>query len=547
MSEGEIDEPGEAMTGGDPRGLDDVSPAALRIDEIERSRVFFAVVLVLTIGGVVAAFLTHGDPMARLVVIIASVLSALSAIYALVVVLHIERYHPQRLIPPGIPILLGALAGMYYWGVLSPITGMLVYGVYFFSLGIDAQFVTLNYVVIAGTHGVLGAGIMMGALADRGVVRMAALHRTDQVVLLAIIEGLYLLAFITARLSRKATLRAVARVEEAARAVAHREALLAEARAELERVRDVGGAGKYSELSIGSYRLGALIGRGGIGEVYDAHHVGTGSPAAVKLLRADALGDQVQVQRLLREADAAARIVSRNVVRVFDVGTTASGVPFIVMERMHGYDLAHELRSMRRLGLAETRVIIDDIAAGLEAARQVGIVHRDLKPHNVFGATEGRAGRIWKIVDFGVSKLGSSGTLTAGQVIGTPSYMSPEQARAQEIDHRADVYSLAAILYRAVTGYAAFSGNDIATTLYEVVHRIPAQPSTLAELPRDVDRVLALGLAKPRQARFSTAPELARAFAAAIDDELAPELRARADALIAHAPWGRFLRSGPSR
>jgi eukaryotic-like serine/threonine-protein kinase len=521
---------------------DAVSPArALRLDEIERSRVFFTVVLALTVGGIVSALASNGDDRARIVVTVASVVSGLSAVHALSVTLDPVRYHPRRLIVPGIPVVLGALAGVYYWGVISPVTGMLVYGIYFFSLGVDVHFATVNYLVIALSYGLLGAGIMTDIVADRGLVRMADLERIDQLSLLSIVEALYLTAFVTARLSQRATLRAVSRLEQAVRAVALRDAVLAEARAELDRVRDIGGAGKYSELTVGWYRLGALIGRGGIAEVYEARHVTTGKAAAVKLLRPDALGDQVQVQRLLREAQAASRIECRNVVRVFDVGKTIAGAPFIIMERMHGYDLAHELRSRRRIAPREMQRIVDDIAAGLDAAHRVGIVHRDLKPHNVFGATESGNLRVWKIVDFGVSKLGSTGTLTAGHVIGTPGYMSPEQARAEDVDRRTDVYALAAIVFRAVTGHAAFGGCDIATTLYGVVHRIPTQPSRLAALPRDLDRVLAIGLAKQKTDRFATALELAGWFAAAIGEALTAEQRARADELIARAPWGSSI------
>ncbi len=179
----------------------------------------------------------------------------------------------------------------------------------------------------------------------------------------------------------------------------------------------------------------------------------------------------------------------------------------------------------------------EHVALGLESARAAGIVHRDLKPHNIFFAEEADMRR-WKILDFGVSKSGGSGTLTQGHVIGTPAYMAPEQARGESVDHRADVYSLAAILYRAVTGHPAFTGKDVPTTLYEVVYRVPTQPTLLAQLPVDIDRVLALGLAKRAADRFETALELARWFAAAVESSLDPAQRRRADELIARQPWG---------
>src|SRR4029079_4934929 len=169
-----------------------------------------------------------------------------------------------------------------------------------------------------------------------------------------------------------------------------------------------------------------------------------------------------------------------------------------------------------------------------------GIVHRDLKPHNVFFAEEGGLRR-WKILDFGVSKVGGSGTLTQGHVVGTPAYMAPEQARGEDVDHRADVYSLAAIIYRAVTGHPVFSGKDVPATLHDVVYAIPTRPSMLAQLPADVDRVLAIGLAKDPRERFAFALELARWFSAAVTQGLDVDQRRRADELIARYPWSARL------
>jgi serine/threonine-protein kinase len=227
---------------------------------------------------------------------------------------------------------------------------------------------------------------------------------------------------------------------------------------------------------------------------------------------------------------------------VLEVGTTTGEIPFLAMERLRGHDLAHQLRRQRRLQLTEAEQLANEVAAGLDAARAAGIVHRDLKPHNVFFAEDGAVQR-WKILDFGVSKVGGSGTLTKGHVVGTPAYMAPEQARGEDVDHRADVYSLAAILYRSVTGHPAFSGKDVPTTLYDVVYRVPTQPSILAPVPGDIDRVLAIGLAKHPGDRFATAHELAAWFAAATREHLTPAQRRRADDLTDKQPWGTRLSS----
>jgi serine/threonine-protein kinase len=171
--------------------------------------------------------------------------------------------------------------------------------------------------------------------------------------------------------------------------------------------------------------------------------------------------------------------------------------------------------------------MVRHVGAGLTAAAAAGIVHRDIKPQNLFfhhGA--------WKILDFGVARLEDHGdTLTSGNVVGTPSYMAPEQARGQPVDHRTDLYALAACAYRALTGHPPHAAGEIAETLYRVVHTAPRRP------PDDVDYVLALGLAKRADDRFTTAREFADALAAALADELPVVLRARADALVRRGAW----------
>src|SRR5688572_14487396 len=182
------------------------------------------------------------------------------------------------------------------------------------------------------------------------------------------------------------------------------------------------------------------------------------------------------------------------------------------MERLTGVDLAGHLRERGRLDLDETIEMARQLAAGLEAARKAGIVHRDLKPQNVF-RIDGPV-PTWKILDFGVSKLvGHGGTLTQGHVIGTPQYMAPEQARGEEVDHRADVYALAAIVYRCLTGRPPFGGAGVPQILYAVVHTLPPRPSSLAELPPGADDVLARGLAKRPGDRFADATAFAAALA----------------------------------
>ncbi len=510
---------------------------AMRLDEVERTRVFLKVAFTMCVLGAVMALVTGGDVVAQRVVVIGSVLGAFGAGWILMIARDDDGYRQDRVIVPGTLIVAGAMSGVYYWGIASPVAGMLVYGIYFFSLG-SSRTVTLGmYLLVATIHLLLGIGVITDLLHDRGIISLEGVVLRDQLAVLLIIEFLYLIAFITARKSQRVTLDAMNKLEQAVRGVAQREALLAEARAELDRALKIGGPGRFTDQVVGAFRLGILIGRGGMGEVYEAHGVSDKREAAVKLLHPGTLADPTSVQRFIREAQTAAKLDCPYVVRVLEVGTTQGEVPFLAMERLRGHDLAHTLRRKRRIDLVAARTVCEHVSIGLDAARKAGIVHRDLKPHNIFLGEDG-ATRRYKILDFGVSKSGGSGTLTQGHVVGTPAYMAPEQARGEDVDHRADVYSLAAILYRSITGNPAFTGKDVPSTLYEVVYRVPTQPSVLATLPTDVDRVLAIGLAKSRDDRFETAVELAEWFGLAIESRLSPEQRRRADALIEKHPWG---------
>jgi serine/threonine-protein kinase len=145
---------------------------------------------------------------------------------------------------------------------------------------------------------------------------------------------------------------------------------------------------------------------------------------------------------------------------------------------------------------------------------------------------------MWKVLDFGVSKIGFAGSMTGGRAVGTAGYMAPEQVTGQPVDHRADVFALAVIAYRVLTGHPPFSGDDYAGLMFKVFHVQPVRPGVLVPLPPDVEAVLAIGLAKRATDRFATALELAEALALALREELGDELRGRAAALLAVAPWG---------
>ncbi|MEZ4366091.1 MAG: serine/threonine-protein kinase [Kofleriaceae bacterium] len=529
---------GAATGGPDSLSAFTTSPAeALRLDEILRTRVFLKLALVVVVAALVAIVIADGDPVAKTVVALGCGVIAVVAPWMLWVTREPEGYTTRRIVIVAIAGGLGASSSLVYWGAASPATAVILFGIYFFSLGTQPGVTVILYALCAASHLGFSALVIAGAADDPGLVPLTALAVRDQVATTLVVQVLFAVAFVTGRASRRTTLAAVSRLDAAVRVVSQREAVLAEVRQELDRALKLGGPGRYTDQVVGSFRLGPLIGRGGMGEVYEAVHTGDGSAAAVKLLHPSTLADAHHVERFVREAELVARLDCPHIVAVREVGTTAGELPYLAMERLRGHDLAHYLRRRRAVAPSLVVELVRDVAIGLEAARNAGVVHRDLKPHNLFAAEVGGRRR-WKILDFGVSKaIGSQGTLTGGHVVGTPAFMAPEQARGEEVDHRADVYALAAIAYRALCGQPPHRGRDVPSTLHDVVYGAPRQPSALATLPVDLDRVLALGLAKARDDRFATAAEFAQALAAATAGSLDDALRARADAVLRRSPW----------
>jgi len=344
----------------------------------------------------------------------------------------------------------------------------------------------------------------------------------DQIVVQLLVQSILLATLVTARMSRRATLFAFGELEQAVRLAAHREALLLEAREELERALRPG-RGRFSEQSLGGYMLGEVLGRGAMGEVYEAQ--GKDGIVAVKVLSQASLHNPNHVQRFLRELRTAASVVSPHVARVIEVGERP--VPYLVMEKLDGQSLSEILRSKRSLSRDEAQELVHQVGLGITAAAKVGVIHRDLKPQNIFHDRG-----TWKVLDFGVSRvLDQSDTLTKGDVVGTPTYMAPEQARGETVDHRSDLYALAAIMYRAITGQPPYAGGEVAETLYRVVHTRPRRPSTIADVPDQLDLVLAIGMARDPEKRFATAGELTAAIADAFAGTLPETVAARGRAL----------------
>jgi eukaryotic-like serine/threonine-protein kinase len=514
----------------------DVPAEAMRLAEVGRVRVFSAVMIAFGVMGLFMIPLLGGDPLAkRLFQVVPAVVIGLG--FVLLATTRVpDRYRDWHLAAVSLTVVPLTLAPLYYFGVFSPFPIIAALGIYMYSQSQNRGYAAANYALQTGGHALLAAGILSGFIRDRGLITAGDLPLRDQITIQVAVVLTLTMAFILGRASRAKALYATQELQAAVRRAAHQEALAQEARAQLERVR-IGGPGRHTDQVYGSFRLGNLIGRGAMGEVYQAVHLQTGEPAAVKLLFPNVLSQPDHVARFLREARAAGSLQVANVVRVLEAPDPDAAVPYLAMEWLNGRDLAYELRERGRLPPSEVHELAEHVAAALEAARAASIVHRDLKPHNII-RHQGDYGYVWKVLDFGASKLlDGDDSLTQGHLVGTPAYMAPEQARGEDVDHRADLFALAAITYRALTGNPLYRSRDIPALLYDVVHTMPERPGAIVQLPADVDLVLAVGLAKAKSDRFDSAGEFARCLARALDGRLDDRTRVRAHALLAQRPW----------
>jgi len=233
------------------------------------------------------------------------------------------------------------------------------------------------------------------------------------------------------------------------------------------------------DLIADKYRLGEKLGEGGMGEVWKAHNDTLDIDVAIKLIRGEVATSDM-ADRLLHEARAAARLGHPAIVRINDFGKTGLGDPYIVMELLAGEDLARALETRGRLSAIKAIRTMLPIAHALTVAHTKGIVHRDLKPENVFLARTDDGGIQPKLVDFGVAKLELPQThriTQSGALLGSPLYMSPEQARGDDVDHRADVWALGVVLYESMTGRPPFEGKNYNAIIYSIIAN-PATPIT---------------------------------------------------------------------
>lgn len=270
----------------------------------------------------------------------------------------------------------------------------------------------------------------------------------------------------------------------------------------------------------GAYRLVRVIGQGGMGAVYEAVQLRLNKRVAVKLMARELASSQTALARFHREAEITSQLGHPHLVNVIDFGTAETGEPYLVMEYLEGEDLEHRIAREHRLPVEATVHIIRQVASALGAAHARDIVHRDLKPANIFLMAASGEPDFVKVLDFGISKVkAASARLTrAKAVVGTPNYMSPEQAtgKVEETDHRADQWALACIAWESLTGRTPFLADDPTALLYQIVNMDPPPLAPLAPgLQPDVEGVLRQALSKRFTNRFPTIREFARAFESA--------------------------------
>ncbi len=277
---------------------------------------------------------------------------------------------------------------------------------------------------------------------------------------------------------------------------------------------------RIGEILNGRYRVEALIGAGGQGVVYRAVDKVDGEAVAIKILRDEIAADPGWRERMFREAQAMASLLGTAAVRVLDQGWTADRAHFLVMELLHGHDLESALLSIeaggRRAEPHQLLSILNPVVATLERAHAHGIVHRDLKPANIYLLHDGDV----RLLDFGFAKFTRLPGLTLnGYIAGSPSYIAPEMwlKGSEKIDQRVDVYSLAAVAFRALAGRPPFVGKTL-SDFYLAATTAPRPRLTglRDDLPPDVDEWVELALAIDPDARFSTVSALVKALSTAL-------------------------------
>jgi eukaryotic-like serine/threonine-protein kinase len=278
-------------------------------------------------------------------------------------------------------------------------------------------------------------------------------------------------------------------------------------------------------LVAGKYEVLDLIGRGGMGSVWQGRHASLGTRVAIKFVDPEHAQSAEARSRFVTEARAAATIQSKHAIQIYDHGVTDDGRPYIVMEMLQGEPLDRRIERLGHLSLQDTARILAQVCRALQRAHEAGIIHRDLKPENIFLVrSPDDDDETAKVLDFGIAKImAAPGTQAAtsstktGAVLGTPYYMSPEQARGlRNIDHRTDLWSLGVIAFKCVTGVLPFEGESVGDLLVNICTGPVPSPSAVApRLPKAFDSWFLRSMERDPSKRFSQASELSNALSLA--------------------------------
>jgi serine/threonine-protein kinase len=279
---------------------------------------------------------------------------------------------------------------------------------------------------------------------------------------------------------------------------------------------------------MGSYQLGELLGRGGMGEDYKATHRMLARPAAIKLIRTETLGAvdeeaaKLAITRFRREAEAAANLRSEHTVELYDFGVTDDGTLYLVMEFLNGMDLETLVRESGQLPAGRVIHILRQVCDSLEEAHALGLVHRDIKPANIHLGQVGLRHDFVKVLDFGlvkeVSKVSdvesSLATIPGQMAVGTPAYMAPEMALGEPVDGRADIYALGCVAYYLTTGQLVFEADKAFQMIAKHLQAAPVPPSLRTDRPvsPELESLILRCLAKDAKDRPQSASELAQAL-----------------------------------
>jgi tRNA A-37 threonylcarbamoyl transferase component Bud32 len=515
-----------------------LSEQALDAVELQRTKGMLAGIAISSAITAGIVFVLHGDTLAMK--IHAGALLATAAMAGIATLLF-SRELAKWVVASQIAVLL---TGFYFWGFFSAYSSLVPLTVYILAgVATRAEMIAGTSALVAAQSG-FGVATILGWLSSRGLVEpvLARVPIWGQLVALALLQGITIGAMIAGRAARARSIEVLDAHHKSQIELARREAQLAEAYADARAAREagLGGVGRFTEATIDGMKLGEVLGRGAMGEVYAAERIADKQPLAIKILAPHLLRDEAARDRFLRESEIVSSLASPHVVKVFGVASPEATLPYIAMERLEGTDLAQLLKRGSLTAIDEIVKVIDHVAKGLDAAHAAGVIHRDLKPSNVFATGEG-ATRMWKLLDFGASKWSDGdGTLTQDKIVGTPTYMAPEQAMGRSLDRRSDVYALGVLLYRLVTGVPAVLPTDLPVMLQEVAHRMPVQPSKRSKVAPEIEAVLAVALAKEPAARFASAGELARTFSEAAAGRVDRGIQHRADLLLRELPWGAW-------